>query len=135
MGCLWIKYRGDTYNNDEGKEVRKMRIKSLALAIALSGSLFTASWVSAQVRSLESDKVVVDQARVELIKGIQERNEQKVMNIPGVVGIGIGLTEDGKELCFIVYLEKVTASARATVPVRIEGVPVRIVESGIFEAY
>ena len=112
-----------------------MRIKSLALAIALSGSLFTASWVSAQVRSLESDKVVVDQARVELIKGIQERNEQKVMNIPGVVGIGIGLTEDGKELCFIVYLEKVTASARATVPVRIEGVPVRIVESGIFEAY
>ena len=57
------------------------------------------------------------------------------MNIPGVVGIGIGLTEDGKGLGFVVYCEKLTPEVRALVPNHLQDVPVRVIESGRFRAY
>lgn len=93
------------------------------------------SLASPQNSSQGPEEGVVEIKRVEELKGIQERHEDSVMNIPGVVGIGIGLTEDGKDLAFIVYVEKLTPAVEAQVPDRIEGVPVRIIESGIFKAY
>ncbi|MFX0201119.1 MAG: hypothetical protein ACFFCW_33795 [Candidatus Hodarchaeota archaeon] len=39
--------------------------------------------------------------RVEELKGIQTRHEDSVINIPGMVGIAIALTEDSKDLAFI----------------------------------
>lgn len=78
---------------------------------------------------------MVNLDRVEALKVIQARNENRVLEIPGVVGIGIGLAEDGKDLAFIVYVEKLTSAVRAQAPVHIEGVPIRMIESGVFKAY
>jgi len=73
--------------------------------------------------------------RVEAIKPIQARNESRILAIPGVTGIGIGLGADGKTMGLVVFGEKVTNTLRAAVPATVEGVPVRLVESGLFEAY
>jgi hypothetical protein len=97
--------------------------------------VLTVLGVSLIMVSLALGEGVVDIQRVEELKAVQARHEDGVMGIPGVVGIGIGLTEDGKDLAFIVYVEKLTAAVKAQVPDRIEGVPVRMIESGIFKAY
>jgi hypothetical protein len=93
------------------------------------------SLASPQNSSEQPEEGAMDRKRVEELRGIQARHEDSIMNIPGVVGIGIGLTEDGKDLAFIVYVEKLTLAVEAQVTDRIEGVPVRLIESGIFKAY
>jgi len=61
---------------------------------------------------------------------IQSRAEAAIFRLPGVVGMGIGATEDGRGLEFIVFVRTQTR-----VPDRVLGVPVRFVESGEFRAY
>ena len=78
---------------------------------------------------------MVDLNRVDELREIQAANEDAILNVPGVVGMGIGLTEDGKGLAFVVYCKKLTTQVRAMVPRHVEGVPVRLIESGVFRAY
>jgi hypothetical protein len=82
-----------------------------------------------QSRALQVD------ARIEKLKTIQARHEAQIMRIRGVVGIGIGLAENGQDMALVVYCEKITDQLISEVPKSIEGVPVRLVESGRFEAY
>jgi hypothetical protein len=69
------------------------------------------------------------------LQEIQARQEEDILSIHGVVGIGIGLAENTGELGFIVYLKELTEENRALIPDQLEGFPVRIIESGEFEAY
>ena len=57
------------------------------------------------------------------------------MNIPDVAGIGIGLAEDGEDYEFVVYVEKLSPQVKRQVSKELEGVRVRLKESGPFEAY
>jgi hypothetical protein len=67
---------------------------------------------------------------------IQARHEDRLFNIPGVLGMGIGQTEDGTAAAFIIYTEKkLAAKSRAQIPAFLEGIPVRIIPSGAFVAY
>jgi hypothetical protein len=67
---------------------------------------------------------------------IQARHEDRLFAIPGVVGMGIGQTEDGTAAAFIVYTEKkLAAKSRAQIPAFLEGIPLRIIQSGGFVAY
>lgn len=72
--------------------------------------------------------------RVETLKQIQARHESAILAVSGVVGIGIGSADDGKDLELVVFCKKLTNTLRAQLPAKIEGVPVRLVESGPFEA-
>ncbi|MFA4915449.1 MAG: hypothetical protein WC560_02105 [Syntrophales bacterium] len=66
---------------------------------------------------------------------IQTRHEGKLLQIRGVVGIGIGQTADGKDLGFIVHTEKnLSSQSLKRIPASLEGIPVRIIESGEFTA-
>ena len=66
---------------------------------------------------------------------LELRKEDAILNVPGVVGMGIGLTEDGKGLAFLVYCKELSPEARALGPHHLRGVPVRVIESGVFTAY
>ena len=112
-----------------------MRNKSLIFLMILGAFIFLVSPVYAQDDSQQTKRDVVDLKRIEELKVIQARNEESIMGIPGVVGIGIGLTEDGENLAFIIYVEKLNSTIKAHVPDRIENVPVRLIESGKFRAY
>ena len=56
------------------------------------------------------------------------------MGIPGVVGHGIGLSDDSHPV-IEVYLANENAAARAQIPNNIENFAVRVVVTGAFEAY
>ena len=68
------------------------------------------------------------------MRSIQTSNQDSILAIPGIVGIGIGLTEDGENSAFIVYTEKLTDEVAQAVPSTLEGIPVRLIESGEFTA-
>ena len=54
------------------------------------------------------------------------------MSIPGVVGTGIAATPDGRPV-IEVYVERQSTQLSQALPTQIEGIPLRIVETGRFE--
>ena len=73
--------------------------------------------------------------RITKLEAVQARHEGRIMSIPGVVGVGIGLAENAKDMALIVYCEKMTPEVMSKVPKSLEGVSVRLVKSGHFEAH
>ena len=73
--------------------------------------------------------------RLERLKKIQQKHEDQIMAVPEVVGIGIGLAESGDDYEFIVYCKKIVPGVQEKLPQLLDGVPVRLIESGPFEAY
>lgn len=72
---------------------------------------------------------------VGLASDVRARHEAAVMNAPGVVGMGVGLDEAGGGPAIIVYVSAMTAAARRATPSQLEGIPVRMIESGEFVAF
>ena len=66
---------------------------------------------------------------------VKARHENRLFEIPGVVGTGVSLDDDGNPV-IEVYVER---AARATparpIPKELDGVPVRVIETGPVRAY
>ena len=90
---------------------------------------------SSDRRSIEQLRVPYVDERITKLEAVQARHEARIMSIPGVVGVGIGLAENGKDMALIVYCEKMTPEVVSKVPKSVEGASVRLIESGRFEAH
>lgn len=69
---------------------------------------------------------------------IQNRYQDALLSIPGVVGVGIGLAKPGsRELALVIYTVRGTAAATASniLPERLENLPVRKKITGEFVAF
>jgi hypothetical protein len=66
------------------------------------------------------------------VEDVKRRHEMRLLQTPGVVGVGIG-RKDGKE-CIRVYVSEDTPKVLAALPRDLEDVPVEIVVSGPFTA-
>jgi hypothetical protein len=72
--------------------------------------------------------------RLKLLREIQARHQMKLLGrIAGLTGMGI--SRDGQQDAFVIYARKRTAALMNQLPNSIEGVPVRVVESGEFRPY
>jgi len=73
----------------------------------------------------------VDPASQAAATHAKERNEQAIMRIRGVVGIGVGASDVAPgEAVVEVYVEKDTPAVRAAIPAQLDNVPVKVVETG-----
>ena len=74
-------------------------------------------------------------AGLEIASEVKARHENRLFEIPGVVGTGVSLDDDGNPV-IEVYVER---AARATparpIPNELDGVPVRVIETGPVRAY
>ena len=77
-----------------------------------------------------------DPAAVDAVTRVKERHENRLLGIPGVVGIGVGLSDRvaGRPVIEI-YVKQATDSLRRALPSSLDGVEVKIVESGEIFAY
>ena len=57
----------------------------------------------------------------------------RIMGLPGVAGMGQGLTDDGRD-CIVVFAEALNDTLKKEIPAEIEGHPVRIEVTGGFRA-
>ncbi len=76
------------------------------------------------------------QRAFETTRGVKERHEKAISQIEGVVGTGIGLSETvSGETVIEVYVKKPIETMSLALPNALEGVPVKIVETGEILAY
>lgn len=120
-----------------------------AFSVAMVGSTPSANlldrmfaWVRKFWRVTESQAASqqlpeqVDAAAVDAVRRVKERHETKLLSIPGVVAVGVGLPDNGTAQPVIeVHVKKATDQLRRAVPGSLEGVAVRIVETGEIFAY
>lgn len=66
------------------------------------------------------------------VNDVKKKYEKKIMNIPGVVGIGVGMLDDVDAITVMV-VEK-TALIEKKVPQQLKGFPVIIQETGTIRA-
>lgn len=66
------------------------------------------------------------------ISGVKERQESKLMSIPGVVGVGIGECE--AKPCLKVFVTQQTVELERQIPQQVEGYKVDIEATGPIEA-
>ena len=66
-------------------------------------------------------------------QGVQQRHAGELMKVPGVVGVGVGRSDDNPEqAAIVIYVD--AARLRATLPAQLDGVRTKIVRSGGFHA-
>jgi len=69
----------------------------------------------------------------ESIDQVKRKHEPRIMQIPGVTGVGIG--EDSKGVAAIkIYVERMTAELRKQLPKNLDGYPVVAEATGEFNA-
>ena len=74
-------------------------------------------------------KAVVVQAeknQIDTATEVKGRHEKELLNLPGVVGVGVGLSESGDEVAIHVYVD--TSTGSPALPLDLEGVPVRVIK-------
>lgn len=78
----------------------------------------------------------VDPAAVAAATHAKERHEHALLSIPGVVGVGVGLSDAVPGQAVIeIYVERDTPEVRQALPAHLDNVPVKIVETGAIVAY
>lgn len=66
------------------------------------------------------------------IEAVRQRNEQALLSIDGVMGVGVGRTPIGED-AIVVYLRDASVEGRA--PSQVEGYPVETIITGEIDAY
>jgi hypothetical protein len=77
-------------------------------------------------RAIQMDKTETQKAQAALAK-----HEATLMNVPGVVGVGIGMTETGTDAAIHVYLDVQATGGTipAAIPKQLDSVPVRVIKT------
>jgi len=81
-----------------------------------------------------SPRVKGRQGAIKSARNAKARHGKKLLEIPGVAGHGIGLSKKGRPVIQI-YLEDDLPQVRAQIPATLDGVPVRVLVTGPFEAF
>ncbi len=82
--------------------------------------------------SVEIRSVYMDNKSIEEVK---EDWEEKLMTMPGVMGVGIGLTKDRRETCIKIYVNRAASAQVPQIPEQIEGYPVEVEIGGAFRSF
>jgi hypothetical protein len=76
------------------------------------------------------------QAAVDAVRRVKERHEGRLLAIPGVIGVGVGVSERTiGQAAIEVYVIEGTESLRRTLPSSLDGVDVKMIETGEIRAY
>ena len=89
----------------------------------------------AQLEAGSAEGLAVSADRLRALVEVQKNNEPDLFKIPGVVGVGIGLTGAGGDVGIHVYLDEDHPKASVTaLPQRLDGVAVRVLQTDRIKA-
>ncbi len=129
VGLLFAGSSSTTVANPIGEVLTKLGT-ALGASVSFVGGICTSS-ASQQVggQGLQLPQPAVDHAG-----NVLEQNRHDLMSKPGVLGVGLGATENNSEAAIVIYVDK-TSSAKPQLPDQIESVPVRVVLTDPFIAF
>jgi hypothetical protein len=77
----------------------------------------------------------VSKEAVAAVAAVRDRHESELMSIRDAVGTGIGVSDGSGHPSLEVYVKNLTPEAQAAASKDVEGLPVKLIESGEFVAY
>ncbi len=102
-----------------------------ALGVSMVGCSGSTSQAASPLQGLSLDSPIIASA-----SQVKSRHEQTIMSIPGVVGVGVGLSQKARTQGVIqVYVKKSIDEIIRNLPNQIEGIPVEIIETGEIFAF
>jgi hypothetical protein len=76
------------------------------------------------------------QAAVDAVRRVKERHEGRLFAIPGVIGVGVGVSEKtSRQAAIEIYVKEAGESMHRALPKSLDGVEVKIIETGEIHAY
>ena len=93
------------------------------------------SAANSQTELVQEMQALDYEPEIRRLMDIQAVEEERIFQNAGVVGMGVGLNEAGTGYAFVIYVDQLNTALQASLPTTIEGVPVRIEESGEFRSY
>ena len=121
---------GITIVNPIDKVLRSLKVSIVAGCSDGGGLLQSAREDSAT--SIESDTAMRES--IEQVRIVKDRHEDDLLKLDEVAATAIGRGDKPGQAAVLVYVKKDTTVIRAQIPDQIEGVPVKIIESGEFTA-
>ena len=144
--------------SDSGSMVLTMEScpRAIGMAFAAAGSLTLVNPIDRVLKSLNvalvngctnaggpppsepadagAETVAAFHESMEQARTVKERNEGALLRLDNVTATALGRGDRTDQAALLVMLKKDTPALRAQIPTEIEGVPVRIIESGEFAA-
>ncbi len=105
------------------------------LNVTMVGSCTAAPAADAATADVIAGNVGMSKEAVASAAAVRDRHEDDLMKIPGAVGTGVGEGDQPGQPAIVVYVKKMTPEAQAAAPKEMEGVQVKLIESGGFVAY
>jgi hypothetical protein len=76
------------------------------------------------------------EAAVDAVRRVKERHEGRLLAIPGVIGVGVGVSEKtSRQAAIEIYVKEAGESLHRALPRSLDGVEVKIIETGEIRAY
>jgi hypothetical protein len=72
---------------------------------------------------------------MDTVRAVKERHGDELLKLDDVTAVGIGAGPDSDQAGLVIFVKQDTPQVRKLLPKKIDGVPVQIVQSGIFQAY
>jgi hypothetical protein len=100
------------------------------IALIVGFSLCLNATIVFSQEQVVAEGTTISAAQLLAVQQVQRNNEAQLFSVPGIVGVGIGLTERGDELGLHVYLDvNALGASYAAIPQQVDAVPVQIMES------
>ncbi len=106
-----------------------------ALDVSMVGSCTASDAPDAAQPDVLAANVGLSKEVVASSAAVRDRHEDQLMSIPGAVGTAIGAGDQPGQPEIEVYVEKLTPKVQAGAPKEVEGIPVKLIESGEAVAY
>jgi hypothetical protein len=97
---------------------------------ALGNATIVSGIAPAAEEARPSGALTTDHPEVAAAIAVQERHQEALLQLPGVVGVGVGLAPGGGAVGLVVYLERLTAELEQAIPAVLDGLPVTKVVTG-----
>ena len=135
VGLLFAGSGTVTLANPIGSVLSSLNVQMVGVSggSCSSGALMSAQDPGTKVHQLPPQ---ASERAMEMAAAVKDRHEDAILHIKGVVGLGIGIGEtDPEEAVIEVYTKKPPHEMRHAIPDAVEGIPVRIVETGEIVAF
>jgi hypothetical protein len=123
--------------NPIGAVLKKFNVKMVGTCVGPVSAAASDGTISPSGASSTSANSALSETSAPVVaaSAIKDLHESDLSRIPGVIGTGIGAADQPGKVAIQVYVDHATPQIDSAVPATLEGMPVKVIETGQFTAF